>query len=232
MKSMDMVAWALVASVYSESARDDAGARLSQPHQRPLLRVPGRQDHLQPPQPRPDAPVRSSHARQFFGEVRSCKVTSISRKTCTAAQQALTIASTFETTRSSTCFYLDSIICPAPLNINQLSQTNAIMVWGLDWITGSGPSQPTSTAPRSTDGGYVAPDRSKREVCYESRDLFFKCLDRNNILDAVKEDEKSRQVCPTEVTAYERDCARSWVSYSPTARPYAPRGMNANAIAG
>jgi hypothetical protein len=86
------------------------------------------------------------------------------------------------------------------------------MVWGLDWITGSAPAQPVSTAPRSTDGGFVAPDRSKREVCYESRDIFFKCLDKNDILDAIKEDEKARQVCPEEVTAYERDCARSWVS--------------------
>jgi cytochrome c oxidase assembly factor 6 len=87
------------------------------------------------------------------------------------------------------------------------------MAWGLDWMTGSStPSQPTSTAPRSNDGGYVAPDRTTREVCYESRDIFFQCLDKNNILDAIKEDEKARKVCPTEVTAYERDCARSWVS--------------------
>jgi hypothetical protein len=88
------------------------------------------------------------------------------------------------------------------------------MVWGLDWISGSGSglSTPASTAPRSNDGGYVAPDRSKREVCYESRDIFFQCLDKNNILDAIKEDDKARQVCPTEVTAYEKDCARSWVS--------------------
>lgn len=58
----------------------------------------------------------------------------------------------------------------------------------------------------------MAPDRNAREVCYESRDIFFECLDKNNILDAVKEDEKSRQVCPQEVKDYERDCARSWVS--------------------
>ena len=90
------------------------------------------------------------------------------------------------------------------------------MVWGLDWIAGSGSgssSTPSPNAPpRSNDGGYVAPDRTKREFCYESRDLFFECLDRNNILDAIKEDEKARKVCPTEVAAYEKDCARSWVS--------------------
>ncbi|ETN42419.1 uncharacterized protein HMPREF1541_01574 [Cyphellophora europaea CBS 101466] len=89
------------------------------------------------------------------------------------------------------------------------------MVWGLDWLTGSGsPSKPAANAPpRSNDGGYVAPDRNKREICYESRDLFFECLDRNNILDAIKDDEQARKVCSQEVMAYERDCARSWIKY-------------------
>lgn len=88
------------------------------------------------------------------------------------------------------------------------------MAYGLpDWLTGSSstPAQ-TKSPPRSNDGGYIAPDRNKREECYESRDIFFKCLDKHDILDANKEDEKSRKACPEEVTAYERDCARSWVS--------------------
>lgn len=86
------------------------------------------------------------------------------------------------------------------------------MAYGLpDWVTGSSkPAQPE--APKTPDGGFVAPDRSKREMCYESRDVFFQCLDKNDILDAIREDEKSRKVCPQEVTDYERDCARSWVS--------------------
>jgi cytochrome c oxidase assembly factor 6 len=57
----------------------------------------------------------------------------------------------------------------------------------------------------------VAPDRNAREICWESRDIFFECLDKNNILDAIKEDDKARRVCPKEVADYERDCARSWV---------------------
>ncbi|ETI29523.1 hypothetical protein G647_01976 [Cladophialophora carrionii CBS 160.54] len=91
------------------------------------------------------------------------------------------------------------------------------MTWGLpSWLGGSSnPSLPQSAnqPPRSKDGGYVAPDRTSREHCYESRDAFFQCLDRHDILDAVKEDEKSRKLCPTEVVAYERDCARSWIKY-------------------
>ncbi|KAI1612361.1 cytochrome oxidase c subunit VIb-domain-containing protein [Exophiala viscosa] len=82
------------------------------------------------------------------------------------------------------------------------------------WLGGTAtPSQPESARPKSKDGGFVAPDRSSREVCYESRDLFFECLDKNNILDAIKEDGKARKVCSEEVTAYERDCARSWIKY-------------------
>ncbi|OAL31442.1 hypothetical protein AYO22_01034 [Fonsecaea multimorphosa] len=90
------------------------------------------------------------------------------------------------------------------------------MAWGLPtWLGGSASSNPSlpqssNLPPRSKDGGYVAPDRTSREQCYESRDIFFQCLDRHDILDAVKEDEKARKVCPAEVAAYEKDCARSW----------------------
>lgn len=88
------------------------------------------------------------------------------------------------------------------------------MGWGLPtWLGGSStPAQPEPVRPKSKDGGFVAPDRNQRELCYESRDVFFDCLDRNNILDAIKEDEKARKVCPKEVAQYEKDCARSWVS--------------------
>ncbi len=89
------------------------------------------------------------------------------------------------------------------------------MAYGLpDWLTGSSspsPQQPTSARPKAKDGGYIAPDRNAREVCYESRDILFECLDKNGILDANKEDEKSRKLCPKENVDYERDCARSWV---------------------
>lgn len=89
------------------------------------------------------------------------------------------------------------------------------MGWGLPtWLGGSStPSQPEPVRPKSKDGGFVAPDRNARELCYESRDVFFDCLDRNNILDAIKEDEKARKLCPREVEQYEKDCARSWIKY-------------------
>lgn len=86
------------------------------------------------------------------------------------------------------------------------------MAYGLDWLTGSAkPADPAPVAQKSTDGGFVAPDRNKRELCYESRDILFECLDKHDILDAVREDEKSRKLCAQENADYERDCARSWV---------------------
>lgn len=63
----------------------------------------------------------------------------------------------------------------------------------------------------SSDGGYVAPDRSTRAVCYEMRDQFFQCLDRHDILDSVKEDEKAQKVCGSELKEFEKSCASSWV---------------------
>lgn len=83
------------------------------------------------------------------------------------------------------------------------------MVW--PFSSSSSGSSSAAGSPTSKDGGYVAPDRSARERCYESRDLFFACLDENDILDAVKNDQESRLRCPKQVEAYERDCAKSWV---------------------
>jgi len=88
------------------------------------------------------------------------------------------------------------------------------MVWGLDWVTGPAKPEVKPAREKSKDGGYVAPDRSAREVCYESRDLFYECLDKHNILDATKDDELARQKCPTENADFERDCAKSWVCYA------------------
>jgi len=95
--------------------------------------------------------------------------------------------------------------------LNLLGPTE--MAYGLpDWLTGSPkPEQPASVRQKSKDGGYIAPDRNARELCYESRDLFFECLDKHDILDAVKHDAEARQKCPRENAEYERDCARSWV---------------------
>merc|ERR1711877_11521 len=72
----------------------------------------------------------------------------------------------------------------------------------MGWFsTGNSQAAPPPPEP-SQDGGFIAPDRSARAVCWEGRDNFFKCLERNGIVDSVKEDEKARQAC-----------ASSWVTY-------------------
>lgn len=70
------------------------------------------------------------------------------------------------------------------------------------------------TAPASTaDGAYEAPDRTKRARCWDSRDAYFACLDRNNILDALKQSDDAAAKCGTEAIGFERDCVASWVKY-------------------
>lgn len=62
--------------------------------------------------------------------------------------------------------------------------------------------------------GAVAPSRTERKKCWESRDLYFGCLDRNGILDAIKDDKAAAKSCGGEGQAFEKDCATEWVSLS------------------
>ncbi|KAK3715571.1 hypothetical protein LTR37_004921 [Vermiconidia calcicola] len=80
-----------------------------------------------------------------------------------------------------------------------------------DWL-GSSATSPPQPEP-SKDGGYIAPDRSARAQCWEGRDAFFSCLDRNGIIDSVKEHEKAKKLCAPELKEFERHCASSWVTY-------------------
>ncbi|KAL2014082.1 hypothetical protein VTN00DRAFT_1607 [Thermoascus crustaceus] len=69
------------------------------------------------------------------------------------------------------------------------------------------------TAPKASDGGRIAPDRSSRQQCYDARDLFFSCLDRHDILDAIKHDKEARRSCGREIAEFESFCSRTWVKY-------------------
>lgn len=64
---------------------------------------------------------------------------------------------------------------------------------------------------KSSDGGRIAPDRTSRARCWEGRDHFFACLDRNDILDGIKNDKEARQKCAKEVAEFEEACSKSWV---------------------
>jgi cytochrome c oxidase assembly factor 6 len=82
----------------------------------------------------------------------------------------------------------------------------------MGWFTSSNSGTTTNAQP-SNDGGFIAPDRSAREQCWYGRDAFFKCLDRNDIIDSVKEDDKAKKLCASELKAFEKACADSWVTY-------------------
>ncbi|KAF2667204.1 hypothetical protein BT63DRAFT_375660 [Microthyrium microscopicum] len=58
-----------------------------------------------------------------------------------------------------------------------------------------------------------APDRISRAKCWDSRDRFFLCLDKHDILDALKDEDKATKACPSENQKYEENCASSWVKY-------------------
>ncbi|KAF7846118.1 hypothetical protein BT93_L5223 [Corymbia citriodora subsp. variegata] len=84
----------------------------------------------------------------------------------------------------------------------------------MGWFSSSSDSPATIDAPKpSNDGGFIAPDRNQRAHCWEGRDAFFACLDRNNIIDSVKESDKAIQLCSSENQLFEKNCASSWVQY-------------------
>ncbi|KAJ5692981.1 Cytochrome c oxidase assembly factor 6 [Penicillium macrosclerotiorum] len=66
---------------------------------------------------------------------------------------------------------------------------------------------------KASDGGRIAPDRTSRARCWEGRDAFFACLDRNDILDGIKDDKAARQKCAKEVAEFEAACSKTWVKY-------------------
>lgn len=69
----------------------------------------------------------------------------------------------------------------------------------------------TSTTKSTEPETKIAPNRSQRAKCWEARDAFFECLDRNSIIDSVKEDKKAKEVCGGENVKFEKECVASWV---------------------
>ncbi|KAG4305396.1 hypothetical protein PORY_000952 [Pneumocystis oryctolagi] len=57
------------------------------------------------------------------------------------------------------------------------------------------------------------PTRSQRQHCWEARDVFFQCLDKNFITNHLSQDEKNRLICSSEEEAFKNNCAKSWVEY-------------------
>ncbi|KAG6334800.1 hypothetical protein ID866_4289 [Astraeus odoratus] len=67
----------------------------------------------------------------------------------------------------------------------------------MSWFSSSKPEQ----APAAT--------RKDRQRCWESRDLYFDCLDRAGVLKAGEEGD----ACTQHKSQYEENCAKSWIEY-------------------
>ncbi|KAG4428326.1 hypothetical protein IFR05_016193 [Cadophora sp. M221] len=76
-------------------------------------------------------------------------------------------------------------------------------------------SKPSLPAPKLTqDGAPIAPDRTQRARCWEARDAYFSCLDKNSIVDSLGADKaKADKACSSEGRGFESNCASSWVTY-------------------
>jgi cytochrome c oxidase assembly factor 6 len=68
---------------------------------------------------------------------------------------------------------------------------------------------------KTSGGAFEKPSRTNRTKCYEARDAFFECLDKNNILDSINSkagQAAAKKSCGQEDIVFEKNCAHSWVS--------------------
>lgn len=56
-------------------------------------------------------------------------------------------------------------------------------------------------------------DRASRQKCWQGRDDFFKCLDKHEIIDPIKDEAKAKNLCSTEKLSFEANCVATWVDY-------------------
>lgn len=70
-----------------------------------------------------------------------------------------------------------------------------------------------SSTPETTTN--VAPNRSKREQCWDSRDKYLDCLEVNKIDNPSETTKYKEQLakCKAQSDNFDRDCSKSWVSY-------------------
>lgn len=68
---------------------------------------------------------------------------------------------------------------------------------------------------KAMDDPTKAPSRSSRKQCWESRDLFFGCLDSINVINPLdaKHQKSIKASCSSEEAKFEEDCATSWIKY-------------------
>lgn len=93
-----------------------------------------------------------------------------------------------------------------------LSLCTATKMGLTSYLNPFGSSSTESKRAEEVRAGTRAPDRTERKKCWEARDGYFACLDKNGILDAIKDEKAAAKACGGENVVFERDCAREWVS--------------------
>lgn len=89
-------------------------------------------------------------------------------------------------------------------------QYHAVMGWLPAWGSTTKPKGATSSDTINPEE-YRPPGRQTRAKCWDSRDVFNECLNRNNILDAIKDKDAADNACRKESDLFEKNCASSWV---------------------
>lgn len=108
-------------------------------------------------------------------------------------------------------FHLILSLVFSPNNSPLQPKYHAVMAWLPAWGSTTKPEgAPSSDSIKSEE--YRPPGRQTRAKCWDSRDVFNECLNRNNILDAIKDKEAADKACGKESDLFEKNCASSWVS--------------------
>ena len=81
----------------------------------------------------------------------------------------------------------------------------------LSWS--SGPSSEEEKRAAAVRNGAAVPTRAERKKCWDSRDIYFGCLDKHSIIDVTKAEGEAaaKKACGAENALIERDCAAQWV---------------------
>ncbi|ERS98886.1 uncharacterized protein SPSK_04610 [Sporothrix schenckii 1099-18] len=81
------------------------------------------------------------------------------------------------------------------------------------WGGSSAPATEEERRAQAIRSGAAVPSRAERKKCWDSRDLYFGCLDRINVYDALDPAgaAAAQKSCAKESQQMDRDCAAEWV---------------------
>ncbi|EPE05159.1 oxidoreductase-like protein [Ophiostoma piceae UAMH 11346] len=92
---------------------------------------------------------------------------------------------------------------------NKYNCTMGLLSWS------SGPTSDDEKRAEAVRNGAAVPTRAERKKCWDSRDIYFGCLDKHKIIDVTKAENEAaaKKACGAENALIERDCAAQWVAH-------------------